>query len=197
MAARIPELDAELDRGAQAVIDAAGYRDTGEKLINAVSSLFNFVPKFYHSVREWVKVVQDSEKVIYEAVSNMHNKMTSQDGEIDSIKQVLQKGDENVTKSVSGIVHQVGNMRGELQQLAVTVVNLQQELHNIKAGGGIAVAGGGNSRGPRTDNILNNKAVYGLKPFQSDKAGFRTWNDKPINALTPIAPDMRKVMTKS
>ena len=124
------------------------------------------------------------------------HKMTSQDGEIDSIKQVLQKGDENVTKSVSGITQEVGNMRGELQQLAVTVVNMQQELNNIKAGGGIAVAGGGNSHGPRTDNILNNKAVYGLKPFQSDKAGFRTWNDKLINALTTIAPDMRKVMTK-
>ena len=86
MAARIPELDVELDRGAQEVIDAAGYGDTGEKLIKAVSSLFNFVPKFYYSLKNWVKTAQDSEKVIYEALSNMHGKMTSQDADIADIK---------------------------------------------------------------------------------------------------------------
>ena len=161
MAARIPELDAELDRGAQTVIDVAGYRDTGEKLINAVSSLFDFVPKLYNSLKEWVKTVRESEKVIYEALSTMHSKVTSQDAEIGNIKKIIDQGNENVTNSMTGVSQEVGNMRGELQQIAVTMVNLQQELTNLKAGGGIAAAGGGHSQGPRTDNILNNKAVYG------------------------------------
>ena len=64
----------------------------------------------------------------------------------------------------------------------------------MKAGGGGGIAG--HSSTVRTDNVLNNKAIYGLKPFQSDKAGFRMWNDKLISALTTMAPDMRKVMTK-
>ena len=59
MAAKIPDLDAELDRGVQEVIDAAGYGDAGEKLIGAVSSLFNFVPKLYHSIKQWAKSVQE------------------------------------------------------------------------------------------------------------------------------------------
>ena len=37
----------------------------------------------------WTKMVQDSDTVIYEALFNMHSKLTSQDTEIDSIKQVL------------------------------------------------------------------------------------------------------------
>ena len=58
MAARIPDWEADLDRGVQEVIDAAGYRDTGEKLIGAVSSLFNFVPQFYRSIKNWAKAVR-------------------------------------------------------------------------------------------------------------------------------------------
>ena len=91
MAARIPELDVELDRGAQGVIDAAGYRDTGEKLIGAVSSLFNFVPKLYHSLKVWAKSVQESEKLVYEALGALDNRSKQQGAGIDDIKKVVDK----------------------------------------------------------------------------------------------------------
>ena len=100
MAARIPELDVELDRGAQEVIDAAGYRDTGEKLIGAVSSLFNFVPKLYSSLKMWAKAVQDSEKRVYEALGNMHSQVTTQDKDIADINKITEQADDNLTKDI-------------------------------------------------------------------------------------------------
>ena len=46
------------------------------------------------------------------------------------------------------------------------------------------------------ENAMSSKIIAGLKTFQSDKARFRMWNDKLVNALTTIAPDMRKFMNK-
>ena len=100
MAARIPDFDGTLDSDAQQVIDAAGYRDTGEKLINAVSSLFNFVPKLYNSLKAWTIAVQDSEKVVYDTLSNMHGKMGEQDSKIADIVKSIERGDENLTKEI-------------------------------------------------------------------------------------------------
>ena len=121
MAARIPNFDGTLDSDAQQVIDAGGYRDTGEKLINAVSSLFNFVPKLYNSLKSWTIAVQDSEKVVYDTLGNMHNRMGEQDGKIADIMQSIERGDENLTKEIEGIKqaaeHSNGNLSSEVESI--------------------------------------------------------------------------------
>ena len=91
MAEKIPDLEVDLDRGAQEVIDAAGFRDTGEKLIGAVSSLFNFAPKLYHSIKVWARSVQESEKRVYEALGALDNRSKEQGAGIDDIKKVVDK----------------------------------------------------------------------------------------------------------
>ena len=43
---------------------------------------------------------------------------------------------------------------------------------------------------------MNNKAIDGLKTFQSDKRTLTDWNEMLVNALTTISPDkaMNKLM---
>ena len=125
MAARIPDWEAELDRGVQEVIDAAGYKDTGEKLIGAVSSLFNFVPKLYSSLKNWAKAVQDSEKIVYEALGTVHNQVSSHSKDIADIQKVMELADENLTKEIEGIKQAVeksdSTLRSDIESIKKVV----------------------------------------------------------------------------
>ena len=202
MAANIQDLDPKLDNLVKDITDAQGGEGEEQKLITVVLALFAFVPRLHNALKAWTKSVKDTAQVISEVIGKAHRQIGKNQNEIEVLKKAITLGKNNVSNEFKGVENEMNNMKwemqkmamtpnqsemndikGAMQNMAVTVPQLTQEVVNIRATT-TSPGGGHDQRGAKTDNILNNKAIYGLKTFQSDKAGFRMWNENLINALS-------------